>query len=443
MKWHTFFLSILLLLLFQLPVHAENELQKLIDEAEENDVLTLQDKTYEGNIVIHKPMTIKGTNNTVIKGEGNGNVIEVKASNVSIENVTVNNTGYDRNAGEEYAAIKIFEDNNIVKDVTITDSFHGIYLSQAHGNEITNIHVTGQQNGEIAGQGNGLHLYYSNDNILTDNVVIGTRDGIFFDYSNGNNIKNNDISRTRYGLHFMYSNENEFTENRFTYNTAGAAIMFSYENELKGNEFSLNQGSRSFGLLLQGSDENIITNNMFFQNLRGIYIDQSQDNQFKSNQFIQNQIGVELWGSSSTQVFSENTFDRNVATVLTLGGHGDNSWNENGRGNFWGSNVPLLDLDQNEIGDDPVQYSSSLYKLVEENELAYLFLKSPAIKIYEKMNEVLNEDQVMFTDEYPLIAQHDNDDSRNQINTATIPVMGGSLVLILFAIAKAKRRRGK
>ena len=56
-------------------------------------------------------------------------------------------------------------------------------------------------------------------------------------------------------------------------------------------------------------------------------------------------------------------------------------------------------------GDTPVEYRSSLYKLVQENELAYLFLKSPAITIYEKINEVLSTQKVMVVDEYPLIKE--------------------------------------
>ncbi|WP_017756243.1 nitrous oxide reductase family maturation protein NosD [Calidifontibacillus oryziterrae] len=387
-------------------VFAEISLQEVVDLAEENDVIKLENKIYDGNLVITKPITIIGQSTTIIKGDGTGNVITIKSPNVRLENLTVTNGSFNRNTGEEFAGIKIMADHTIIKNITITDCFHGVYLSQSHYNEVSNIHVTGSKNGEIAGQGNGLHVYYSNYNKLLNNVIDGTRDGIFFDYSNHNVTIGNSIKHTRYGLHYMYSDHNEFYSNAFSYNLGGAAIMHSRGLVLRDNQFTLNQGTRSYGLLLQASNESVVAENKFFQNQRGIYIDQSQKNKIHNNEFVQNQIGIEVWASSSNLVFTENRFSNNIASVLTLGGKDKNSWSENGRGNYWGKAIPVLDLDQNGIGDYPVQYKSSLYQLVEENELAYLFLKSPAIKIYEKMNELLNKQEVMFRDEYPLIERN-------------------------------------
>jgi len=77
---------------------AETTLQHLIDQTQENGVLKLEGKTYEGNIVISSPITIIGTEKTIIKGEGKGNVITVNASNVTLKNLTVTNSGKDLNS---------------------------------------------------------------------------------------------------------------------------------------------------------------------------------------------------------------------------------------------------------------------------------------------------------------------------------------------------------
>ena len=42
---------------------------------------------------------------------------------------------------------------------------------------------------------------------------------------------------------------------------------------------------------------------------------------------------------------------------------------------------------------------------MEDQELTHLFLKSPAIKIYEKIHATLTDDEVMFTDPHPLAAE--------------------------------------
>jgi len=395
----------LLSFLFPPATYAKETLQQLIDETPANGTLLLKNKTYVGDIVIEKPITIKGAAHTVIKGSGNGNVISIRAPHVTIANVTVTNSGKSRSTQEEYAAIKVYSDNNTLKHITITNSFHGIYLSQAHHNVVEYVRVIGKS-GEIAGQGNGLHVYYSNFNKLAHNTIVGTRDGMFFDYANHNVVKDNDVSRTRYGLHYMYSDDNEFYRNRFTLNTGGAAIMNSNRIVLKGNEFLLNKGMRSFGVLLQMANDNKIIGNEFYQNERAFYIDQSTNNFMEGNTIVKNQIGVELWGSSQRQTFTNNRFWNNTISVLSLGGEENNRFSFRGVGNHWGDDAHFFDLNQDGKGDSPFQYKSSLHKIVEQNELAYLFLNTPSIKLYEKINELMHETEVMATDNHPFVDRH-------------------------------------
>ncbi|WP_223595252.1 nitrous oxide reductase family maturation protein NosD [Neobacillus bataviensis] len=405
---------------------AEN-LQAIIDSMKEGAVLRLEDKTYEGNIVINKSMTIMGSSNTVIKGDGTGNVISIKAPNVKLSHLAVTHSSMDRNSAEEYAGIKIYTNNNVVENVLIRHSFHGIYLSQAHHNIIRNNNIKGMGKGEIAAQGNGLHIYYANDNLLEHNMIDGTRDGMFFDYANNNKSYENNISNTRYGLHYMYSDENIFKKNTFTMNTGGAAIMNSNHLKLEDNQFIVNYGNQSFGLMLLQANDNYIAGNTFYMNQRGLYIDQATRNTIKNNHIVQNQIGIELWASSNDQTFTLNHISENTIPAVTLGGTGEhNSWSKHGKGNDWGRAFPLTDLNQDGIGDFPVTYRSSLYQLIEDQELTYLFLKSPAISIYEKINATLKDEDTMFKDPHPLAA------AKGKPHTILFFVLGVLVVLILL-----------
>jgi nitrous oxidase accessory protein len=422
--------SLFLLFCLGRPFHAgaEQTLQQLIDAAPANSTIRLENKTYVGDIVIRKPLKIVGTSHTVIKGSGRGNVVSIKSPHVVIENVTITNSGKSRNTQEEFAAIKVYSNYNTLKAITVKNSFHGIYLSKAHHNRVERVYVVGKNNGEIGGQGNGLHIYYSNFNQLIGNKIVGTRDGIFFDYSNRNVVKQNNVSRTRYGLHYMYSDDNEFYENEFMFNTGGAAIMNSNRIILKNNKFLFNQGMRSFGVLLQMANDNEMANNEFYQNQRGVYIDQSTNNFLKGNTFLQNQIGVELWASSQNQIFTDNRFSKNITAVLRVGGEGNNQWN----GNHWGEEARIFDLNQDGKGESPFEYTSSLHKIVEQNELAYLFFNSPSIRMYEKINELLQEEEVMAIDRHPIIEQAG----------LSLPQMIGWLMITVistFAIAKFQR----
>lgn len=437
MKKHTLLFFAMAVILLSLPhasLAAEN-LQQTIDSLDDGAVLQLENKTYEGNIAIHKSIELIGQEQTIIKGDQTGNVISIHSPEVKIKNITVIDGSMNRNSSEEYAAIKVYTDYNWIENVTIKNSFHGIYLSKAHHNTIRNSNITGLGKGEIANQGNGLHVYYSNNNILENNVVKGTRDGMFFDYANNNQISDNNISETRYGLHYMYSNDNAFESNIFTFNTGGAAIMNSNRISLRHNEFIFNYGHKSFGLLLLSAKDTTIENNTFFLNQRGLYIDQSTDSLIKNNKIYKNQVGIELWASSNDQVFTLNEIDGNTIPVASLGGLGRNSWSQDEKGNHWGDAFPVLDLNQDGIGDQPIAYQSSLYELIEDQELTYLFLKSPAIALYEKMNQFFHNEQTMFEDLYPITGRNDF-----KLYVWFIG-LGGLLVVIILLTALLKNRR--
>ncbi|WP_442597041.1 nitrous oxide reductase family maturation protein NosD [Neobacillus sp. D3-1R] len=416
-----------IIMFFPSTSHAASELQEKINTLKAGDILKLESRTYEGNITIDKPIEIIGTDKTIIKGDKTGNVISITAPGVKISHLTVIDSSMNRNSPEEFAAIKVHSNGNTIEHIIVRDSFHGIYLSQAHHNTIRYTDIKGMGKGEIAAQGNGFHIYYANDNVLENNNIEGTRDGMFFDYGDGNTAIDNTISKTRYGLHYMYSNDNHFIGNTFTMNTGGAAIMNSNSITLKNNKFLFNYGHRSFGLLLLSANDITVENNTFYLNQRGLYIDQSTGNSIKNNQIIQNQIGIELWASSNQQIFTGNSITENTIPAVALGGQGQNTWSEKGRGNDWGSSFPLTDLNQDGLGDFSVTYRSSLYQLIEDQELTYFFLKSPAIKIYEKMNEFLNEDKVMFEDPHPLMGS-----SENHHRLGLYGFVGFILILILY-----------
>src|SRR5690625_6063292 len=56
-----------------------NTLQELIDQVPKGGEIKLEAETYEGNIVIKKPLKIIGQKGTMIKGDGTDNVIEIRS----------------------------------------------------------------------------------------------------------------------------------------------------------------------------------------------------------------------------------------------------------------------------------------------------------------------------------------------------------------------------
>lgn len=389
-------------LVFVFPASA-NALQELIDQTPADGVLELENKQYEGNIVIDKPLTLKGHEQTLIKGDKTGNVVELRSEGIVLDTLKIEGSGMSRSSEEEYSGVRVMANDNTLQNITISDSYHGIYLNKTQNTTIKDSHVIGHGVKSLGNQGNGVTIARSSNNTIQNSRFERTRDGIFVEYSNDNIISGNTMTETRYGLHYMYSNFNDFKGNSFIGNTGGAAIMHSDHILLEDNKFSFNQGSRSFGLIVQTSRDVHVLNNEFHLNQRGLYLEQSTSNVIEGNDFFHNQIGIELWTSSTAHVFFKNHFNKNRINALTVGGESNNEWFKNGVGNYW--DTPMLDLDKDGIGDEPIEYTSALDQLVEDNELAYMFLSSPAILIYEKLNALLAAQKVMAYDKYPLMVK--------------------------------------
>lgn len=412
----------------------EQSLQDLIDQADEGDTLELEAKVYDGNVVINKPLTIIGQEGTIIKGDQTGNVIEIESHDVTLEHMEVTGSGMSRDSREEYSAVRVMGNNTVLKNLTIKESYHGVLLNRIDNTTMKNLTILGVPDKKMSEHGNGIHILRSNDVIIEDSYIEEFRDGVYMEYSDNNRINNNIMTKMRYGIHYMYSDYNSFENNEFVHNVGGAAIMHSDYITLENNNFSFNQGSRSFGLLIQTSREVHVLHNQFHLNQRGLLLEIATGNFIEGNDFFHNQIGVELWTSAIGNVFSENKFSKNTNHVLTVGGNSNNEWSDMyGNGNYW--NEPMIDLNEDNIGDIPFEYTSSLGNLIEESELAYLFLESPAVGMYERTNAILGNQDVMALDEYPLIMD------KRKNNILFIVVSVGVLMYVVYFVIKRKYKR--
>jgi len=435
-KIFVFLIVSICLFLYAPSVFAEaNTLQRLIDDSNSGDTLELKAKVYEGNVVIDKPMTIIGQEGTVIQGDQTANVIEIESDDVTLEHMEVKGSGMSRDSKEEHSAVRVMGNNTVLNNLTIKESFHGVLLNRIDNTTMSNLTIIGSELTNLSEQGNGIHVLRSNDNIIQDSYIEGFRDGVYIEYSDNNQINDNTMTKTRYGMHYMYSDYNSFENNHFVHNVGGAAIMHSDYITLENNEFSFNQGSRSFGLLIQTSREIHVLNNEFHLNQRGLLVEHATGNHIEGNDFFQNKIGVELWASAISNVFSKNVFSQNTNQVLTVGGNSNNEWSDMyGNGNYW--DEPMIDLNNDGIGDIPFEYTSSLGDLIEDSdELAYLFLESPAVKVYEKINDILGNQDVMAIDDYPLLVEREN--NYFMVTFGFVVFLG----LVIYFVVKKRRRK--
>lgn len=372
--WRVNAVAILLAALSGSAVGADGDwLKRAIDEAEPGATLHVPAGVHRGAVVIAKPLRLIGEPGAVLEGTGEGHVVAITAPDVEVAGFVIRKSG--RNLSNDDAGIHVTAARAVLRDNTIVDTLHGVYLKQApEGRVIGNV-IRGRaavetiedpmtsdlrmSNAELCSveleqnqRGNGIHVWNCAGHTIEENDIRGTRDGIYFSFCDRTTVRRNTIRNVRYGLHYMYSDENVFEENTFTESAAGAALMYSNEIVLRGNRFLANRSHRAYGLLMHTVERTEVAENEFAGNTVGAFVENSISNEFRGNGVTGNYIGLRVSGSSDGNTFSANELAGNIHAVETGGAAEANAWSVDGVGNFWPDAVKL-DLDRDGIADVP------------------------------------------------------------------------------------------
>lgn len=353
-------------------VASSSNLQALIDQAKEGETVTIPSGTYIGSVTINKPLTVIGEGKVKIKTDGETPAIIVKNKGVTIKNIKVENSTSDY-------AIYVTGSHHSLQNVTVKTARIGIRLNEASHIEINGAKVTGLPGAEEVG--NGIDLYRSKENVITNNRVNHIRDGIYLEYSNANKIMGNQITHSRYGLHFMYTEDNIVRNNTLSDNHTGSMIMVSY-NELYENNYLLRnrQNVNSQGLYLYDVHDSSFKNNHINDNRIGIMIDNSFNNKIQQNEFQGNALGI-IFKQSTDNSILHNDFKINVTTILTYGdGSNQNNLNEN----YW-DNQQGLDVNGDSLSDLKVIADPYFIEITDKNSAFQLLFQSPGMMLMEKL----------------------------------------------------------
>ena len=190
-------------------------IQDAIDCAEQGDIIFVGEGLYHEHITIDKSITLLG-DNAVIDGNGTGDVVAVKADDVTICGFAVRNgiTGIHVSSSNSTIENNLINDNrfgiivrnaddNIILDnMILGNGYRGISVQNAENNVIIENTIT-------RNHGNGIQLQHSMDNVIKDNTLsYNEHSGIFLRNSDGNVITDNSASRNRYSIYLIHSNDN-------------------------------------------------------------------------------------------------------------------------------------------------------------------------------------------------------------------------------------------
>ena len=395
------FLSIFFL---SVSLFATNILQDAINKAKAGSLLELPKGIYKGNIIIDKPLIIDGKNQkAIIEGDGKGTVITIKSSFVTIKNLIIRHSGAEHERVDAGIALKKVKHCSIT-NCKLEDVLFGIDMQETHESNISGNFITSKKF-SLGLRGDAIRLWYSNDNVLSNNKIVKSRDFVVW-YSHGNLIEKNYGEYCRYSLHFMYAGKNFVKNNEFVHNSVGIFFMYSRDTEATGNIIKNSLGTTGLGIGLKDASNFTIKNNTIIYCARGLYIDRSPFepdtiNDIENNYILYNSEGVHFHSLSLHNKFIGNIIKGNIETVVNDSYNTkitENIWD----GNYW-DDYEGFDKNKDGIGDTPhsiYYYADKLWLL---NPNVKFFYGSPVISILNFLAKLapISEPVKLLTDKHP------------------------------------------
>ncbi|WP_102272293.1 right-handed parallel beta-helix repeat-containing protein [Cytobacillus massiliigabonensis] len=418
------FTIFLLVLGFYLPDRAEaaRTLQAIIDAASKETAIELKEGEYNETVTISKPITLVGKGNVLLRSCTDKPIIAIRGEGVILKNIKVEHCGDKK----EDHAVYVTGSNHILAGMDIVTRRAGIKLDNATNVAIKDSVIAGKK------QGNGIDLWKSIKNNLSNIKISNVTDGIYLEQSDENTLFRNSIQNSRYGMHLMFSNDNLLNENVSKANSTGAMLMESNRTVVSNNKLSFNSNSvHAQGLLLYMVSDTKVTGNTIISNRVGIYIEEAERNQIENNTMMDNFIGIQFEHANGNTA-KRNTFIGNVNNAQAI-----ESASNQINGNYWDA-ASKVDATGNGVSKIPFTADPYLLTMTTNVPEYQLFFQSPGLILLQKMLKS-PADQLLI-DSAPLM------DMTNEIKTNIsasyrLWIMSTVMIIVSFSLFIYGRKR--
>lgn len=357
-----------------LSVRPGDDLAAAVQQAHAGDVIEVARGQYRANLLIDKPLTLRGLDRPTVSGGNQGDTIRVTAPDVVIEGLIVRDSGdslKDQNAG-----IYIYPGAHraIVRNCDLTYNLFGLWIEKANDVRIEHNTITGKRDYASSQRGNGVQLYNTQGAQILDNNISFVRDALYVDVSHHAVFRGNRLHHSRYGTHYMNSYYNLWEDNDTYYNRGGLALMEVRNQIVRGNRA---WGNSDHGIMLRTLQDSVIENNIVAGNNRGFFIYDAEYIKLDGNLVVDNAVGVHLSAGSTHNEVEGNDFIANREQVRYVGAR-DETWGQK-RGNYW-SNYLGWDRNNDGVGDVPYEANDMVDRLTWRHPSVKLLLASPAVQ---------------------------------------------------------------
>ena len=209
-------------------------IQEAINAAEPGDTINVKAGVYYENVVVNKSVSLLGEarETTIVDGGGNGHVVFVEANNVTVSGFTLRNSGLG-SINPSSGVVLRFSNNCLVSDNIVVGNQYGVWLSSSDNNAIVG-NIVANNTGVY-----GVRLYKSKNNNVSHNLVVDNNYGIYvYADSDFNVIKHNNVSGNQFGIYISHSAGNLVEGNTVVDSSLyGITLRSSGDNSIFHNNF--------------------------------------------------------------------------------------------------------------------------------------------------------------------------------------------------------------
>ncbi|TXI91516.1 MAG: nitrous oxide reductase family maturation protein NosD [Aquabacterium sp.] len=357
-----------------LTVQPGGDLAEAVRQASPGDVVEVKRGMYRVNLLIDKPLTLRGLDRPTLSGGNEGDTIRVTSPDVVIEGLIVRDSG--DSLKNQNAGIYLYPGAHraIVRRCDLTYNLFGLWIEKANDVLIEHNTITGKREYGSSQRGNGIQLYNTKGARIFHNNISFVRDALYVDVSHHAVFRGNRLHHSRYGTHYMNSYHNLWEDNDSYYNRGGLALMEVRDQVVRGNRA---WGNSDHGIMLRTLQDSVIEDNIVAGNSRGFFIYDVEYIKLNRNLVVDNVVGVHLAAGSTRNEVEGNDFISNREQVRYVGAR-DERWGTQG-GNHW-SNYVGWDRDGDGRGDVPYEANDMVDRLTWRYPAIKLLLASPAVQ---------------------------------------------------------------
>ncbi|MFB6155591.1 MAG: NosD domain-containing protein [Haloferacaceae archaeon] len=304
-----------------------------VERAPPNTTVYLPAGSYEGNVTVRKPITVRGAgNDTVVRGDGESSVLTVRAPRVavtdlsltgvgdtkSVENISENRSGdwdYRVKLGYGYGDAGVaFDSSNesLVRNVTVHTPANGVLVRYSEGVVVDNATVYGADQWVDGFMG---VMVMESRVVVQRSTFHGGRDGVYTHLGHGSVVRHSEMDDMRFGVHQMYTSDMLTEDNTVRGTNVGIVIMTRPSNNtVVGNDVRDAGG----GISVAGG-ASYVADNVLVDNTRYGLDTVSRRSLYEHNVVVGNAVGVRASTLIPTNRVVANDFagnDRYAVAIL-------------------------------------------------------------------------------------------------------------------------------